>query len=120
MSKNYRVYVNGRLLADNIYAAFRFGQRLRGLLGRPALGENAGLWLNPGSSVHTFGMRFPIDVIFLDEGRRILNTCSNLEPNRTCLASRGTRSTLELWAGACRHRGIERGQQLHFEVDDDD
>ena len=117
-SKYCHVYVDSCLLADNVYTAFRFGQRLRGLLGRPVLKENAGLWLNPGSSVHTFGMRFPIDVVFLDERRLVLNTRNNLVPNRTCLAPRGTQSTLELWAGACAQRGIRRGQQLHFEIDD--
>jgi uncharacterized membrane protein (UPF0127 family) len=66
--------------------------------------ENAGIGLLiPGCrSVHTFGMRFDLDVFFLDGSGRIVRACPGVPP-RKCLVSRRTRSVLELVP--CRYRG---------------
>lgn len=110
----FRVLSDGALIADNVVAATRFGQRLRGLVLHRPLEDGAGLLLDPGGSIHTFSMGFPIDVVFLDRCRYVLDTHSSVVPNRICLAPRRTRSTLELRAGACRDRNLRPGNRLVF------
>ena len=115
-TSSFRVFADGALIADNVHAAIRFGQRLRGLIGHRRLDAGAGLLLDPGGSVHTFGMRFPIDVVFLDRHRYVLDARSIVLPNRMCWAPRRTRSTLELCAGACAQLNLRTGQQLSLEA----
>src|SRR5215210_6170549 len=74
--------------------------RLRGLLGRDELGDEEGLLLTPESSVHTWFMRFPIDVVFLEADLTVLSVRESLRPWRTA-GQRGSRSVLELPAGTC-------------------
>ena len=77
--------------------------RLRGLLGRDELAPEEGLLLTPESSVHTFFMRFPLDVVFLEADLTVLSVREHLRPWRTA-GHRGARSVLELPAGACERQ----------------
>ena len=115
----FRVMADGALIARHVIAATRFAQRLRGLIGHCPLEDGAGLLLDPGGSVHTVGMGFAIDVVFLDRNRCVLDTRSNVMPNRLCLAPRRTHSTLELGAGACSDRQLRPGDRLVFEATSD-
>jgi uncharacterized membrane protein (UPF0127 family) len=72
--------------------------RLRGLLGRKPLAAAQGLLLEPCSSVHTFWMGYPLDLIFLDRNNRVIEVCENVAPWSARVA-RGARKTLELAAG---------------------
>lgn len=112
--ETYRVFAEGSLIGHRIYPAFSFRQRTRGLLGKTSLDQGAGMWLKPGGSVHTFGMRFPIDIVFIDERLRVLRVRRSVRPNSACVAARGTRSTLELTAGACDRHDVRPGQHLAF------
>jgi len=112
--KTYRIFADGALIARNVLAATRFGQRLRGLLRRRELDRGDGLLLTPGGSVHTLGMAFPIDVVFLDRRNVVLDTRSNIAPNRACIAPGHTHCTLELWSGACSELDLRPGLQLNF------
>ena len=85
--------------------------RLKGLLGRKELAAGEGLLLRPAASVHTFFMRFPIDVVFLDRELRVLRVAANLRPWRAA-ARRGARAVLELPAGESERRDIRPGDQL--------
>ena len=89
-------------IAHHVATAFTFVSRLTGLLGRRELPLDHGLLLHPGGSVHTLGMRFPIDVLFLDRQGRILKIAHSLRPNRAVIAPRGTHAVLELAAGRAR------------------
>ena len=120
LNGTYRVLADEVPLGDHVGRASTFAQRLRGLLGHERLEDGEGLWLNPGASVHTLGMRFPIDVVFLDRAHRVLGVRRNVQPNRMCRAPWHTRSTLELHAGACARLGIEPGQALTFEAHRDE
>ena len=82
--------------------------RMRGLLGRKALGDGEGILLRPASSVHTWFMLFPIDVVFLDRDRRVLRVVPELRPWRAVWC-RGAADVLELAAGECAARGVEVG-----------
>jgi uncharacterized protein len=85
--------------------------RLRGLLGRDGLDAGEGLLLRPASSVHTFFMRFPIDVVFLDRALVVLGIHDTIDPWRT-VSQRGAKVVLELPAGESARRGIAVGEQL--------
>lgn len=96
--------------------------RLAGLLGRRQLPVGEGLLLRPAPSIHTFFMRFPIDVVYLDYDFTVLGASPNVKPWR--VAGRyGTRAILELPAGEWERHGIEPGERLRLlgepEADDD-
>lgn len=85
----------------NIYRASNFQERLLGLLARPRLSARQGLWLDPCWAVHTFGLGYDIDVVFLDAGLNILKVESSLKPGRVAFCRRAS-STVELLGGYCR------------------
>jgi hypothetical protein len=88
--------------------------RLRGLLGRDELAPDEGLLLTPESSVHTWFMRFPIDLVFLEADLTVLAVRESVRPWRTA-GHRGSRSVLELPAGTCEQRGLRPGDRLALE-----
>lgn len=101
---------------DPIYlpvrAAWTFLQRARGLLGRPAPAPGTGLFLPGCSSVHTLGMRYPIDVVFLGHYGEILAAHAGVAPGRLRLACRGAASTIELATGQAASLGLTAGNRV--------
>ena len=70
--------------------------RMRGLLGTEAKGlDFDALHINPCRSVHTFGMKYPLDLAFVSADGSIIATRKCVEPNRICGSPSGTRSVLE-------------------------
>jgi uncharacterized membrane protein (UPF0127 family) len=90
--------------------------RLFGLLGKRGLERGSGILIRPSSSVHTFGMTFPIDVVALDRDLRVLNLWRRLRPFRITRISLKTHSVLELAAGQIDQCGIQQGDQLAIEA----
>jgi uncharacterized membrane protein (UPF0127 family) len=86
---------------------------MRGLLGRSGLEAGEGLLLKPCGSVHTFFMRFPIDVVFLDRELSVVAVRPEVPPWRTA-AARGAKVSLELAAGEAARLGIRPGVQLRL------
>ena len=86
-------------------------RRMRGLLGRTGLGSGEGVLLKPASSVHTWFMRFSIDVVFLDRDMRVVKVAANVAPWRA-RACRGAKAALELRAGESERCGIKPGERL--------
>jgi uncharacterized membrane protein (UPF0127 family) len=84
---------------------------MRGLLGRRELPPGEGILLRPASSVHTFFMRFPIDLVFVDRELKVVGVRPRVAPWRMS-GQRGARATLELAAGEIERRGIAAGDQL--------
>jgi uncharacterized membrane protein (UPF0127 family) len=101
----------GRVICERCTVADRALARLRGLLGRRDLPRGEGLLLRPSPSVHTWFMRFAIDVVFLDGDLRVLDARSDVRPWRMA-GRRGTRAVLELAAGEVRRRGVRAGDRL--------
>lgn len=89
--------------------------RRRGLLGRD--GIEGALLLTPASSVHTFGMRFAIDVAYLDANARV-RAVRTMRPGRVGLPRPWVRSVLEAEAGALERWGVRRGVRLSIRADD--
>jgi uncharacterized membrane protein (UPF0127 family) len=86
--------------------------RLRGMLGRPAPGPGEGLLLTPCSSVHMYGMRFPLDVAFLDGRGVVVAIYPSLAPGSRTRWHRNAAHALELSAGALLESGTSIGDVL--------
>jgi uncharacterized protein len=99
---------NGEVIAP-VEVATGTRERTRGLLGRD--GVEGALLLSPASSVHTLGMRFPIDVAFCDARMRVLGTVS-MRPNRLGLPRPRSRHVIEAEAGQFARWGLRKGDQL--------
>jgi len=106
------ITTRGRKVADSVKVAATFHARRRGLLDCKLLPPNAGLLLSPGGSIHTCGLHYAIDVLFLDNRMHILKCVSCLRPWRVVFAPGRTRYVLELAAGRAAAAGIEIGTQL--------
>ncbi len=99
------------LIAERIEVANGFFTRFKGLLGRKGLQEGEGLLLSPCSSIHCFGMQFPIDTVFLDKKYKVVDVCANLNPG-SMASHHQARYVLELKAGEAERNKIEIGEQL--------
>jgi Uncharacterized conserved protein len=103
------------LLGDRVRTASTFLSRLVGLLGTAAIAEDEGLWIVPCRSVHTLGMRYPIDVAFLDARGVVVGILEGFPPNRVGRVFRDARGALELRAGTLAATGTAPGDRLEFE-----
>lgn len=89
-------------------------ERLRGLLGSPPPGPGEALLIRPCSSVHTFFMRYAIDLIFLDRDWRVAKTVPSLKPWRMA-ACPAAAMVLELAEGGLQQLPISHGLQLEWQ-----
>lgn len=101
-------------LACRISVAGTSALRKQGLLGLEKLGEGAGIWLAPCEAIHTFGMRIPIDVIFLDRELRVKKAVPGLPPRRIAVAF-SAYSVLEIESGAIARSDTRVGDVLKFQ-----
>lgn len=101
-------------LATTVRKADNFFTRLVGLLRRQSLGPEEALWLIPSKGVHTIGMKFPIDVVFLDRTNRVIATVCDLPPTRISRFHMGAHSVLELPRGVINKSATAVGDQLEI------
>ena len=101
-------------IASHVEVAGNSASRRQGLLKRTELDASAGLWLAPCEAIHTFGMKVPIDVVFLDRKHRAMKLVTHLVPSRISLCLSGT-SVLELASGTIQRSGLQRGDRLQFQ-----
>ena len=105
----------GTVLAERAGLARRALERLRGLLGRSSLPEGEGLVIEPCTSIHTFFMRFPIDVLFLDAQGRVLRAIAALGPWRATRIYPRAARVAELPAGTLLRTGTAEGDLVRME-----
>lgn len=103
--------IAGRSACLGVDVAGSMRKRLRGWLGRGNAPRERGLWIVPCDAVHTWAMRFPIDLVFIDAGGRILRIDSRVPPWRLRLCI-GAYSVIELGAGEAQRLGLLRGDYL--------
>ena len=102
----------GCILANRVRKTRRFWERAKGLMGRSSLEEGEGLLIEPCTWIHTFGMAFPIDVLYLDGEGAVAYACYSLRPNRLGPFVRRAHSVLELPAGTIIRSGTKIGDRL--------
>jgi uncharacterized protein len=105
-----------RVLAASGELARSFWARGRGLMGRAALPENYALIIFPESSIHTFFMRVPIDVLFVDRSDKVIGLREAMPPNRPFagVAPWRGRYVIEMPAGVIASTGTALGDQLQL------
>lgn len=108
----------GSLLGGRIRAADTWWRRLRGLLGTRSLESGEGLLISPCRAVHTYGMRYPVDVAFLDRELRVVSRYGWLARRRRSKFHPGAVFALELRAGELDRTGTRTGDQLEITSSD--
>ena len=106
-------------LATRVALAATHWSRFRGLMCTAAaeFSSGDGLWIVPCRGVHTFAMKFPIDVLYLDARRWVVHMEENLRPWRLAKVSMRTVSVLELPAGTLRSSQTAVGDEIDLAMD---
>jgi uncharacterized protein len=105
---------NGSIVAAFTEGAFSRASRNRGLLGRHSLPPGHALLIAPCTSIHTWFMRFPIDVIFVKRDGRVVKSRSAVPPWRIIIAL-GAYAVVELPAGVIAQAGVKVHDRLELE-----
>jgi uncharacterized protein len=103
----------GVVVASRLEAAVDAGSRNRGLMGRESLDDGHALVLAPCWAVHTWNMRFAIDILFASRDGRVLKTAVNVRPRRIRAAMRAF-ATIEMRAGSLVPSGVLPGDRLRL------
>lgn len=103
-------------LATKVRKADNFLTRLVGLLKRTHLGPEEALWLMPSKGIHTIGMKFPIDVVFLNRANVVVGLMSELAPYRISSINLRGYSVMELPAATIKKSRTELGDQLEISL----
>lgn len=110
---------NGAIIADNGKVACTFWQRFRGLLGRSDYSCGEALLIKPCSSVHTVGMKFAIDVLFVSAKNEIVHIIEAMPAYRFSPWVRDAAYVVELPAGRVACCGIKTGHSLSINSQND-
>ena len=102
----------GELIATRVTVATRMIERGIGLLNRQGLDPGEGLLITPCRGVHTWGMRFPIDMIALDASGVVVDAVASLGPWRIRLPRKGGDRVLELPEGSLLRTSTQTGHRI--------
>ncbi len=111
----YRVLMDGEEIAGRVHIADTFIKRFKGLLFKKVLEEEEGLLINPCSQVHTIGMNFSIDVVFLSTSGEVVHTQADMTPGAVSPFIRNCQQILELKSGIIEKKGIIKGKRIAFD-----
>ena len=104
-----------RVLAARLERPRTFVGRGLGLMFRRRLSPESGMWIAPCNGIHTFFMRIPIDVVFMDRQQRVVKVFPSLRSWRMVPLVFGSHSVVELPAGTLEGLPLPRGEQLAIE-----
>ncbi len=107
-----RMTVQDKLILDKIIMADTYTKRLQGLLGRKGLEEKEGMMIVPCNSIHTYSMKFPIDVLFVDKNNIVQKVLREFKPGRMGPLVLKSHFVMEAEAGA--FEGVNEGDKLEF------
>lgn len=100
------------LIADDVKIAQNFFTRSFGLLLRKSLSENEGLIIKPCCSIHTFFMKFNIDVLFVNKQNQIVALYENVKPRRILPIHLNSFYVIELASSSISAKNIEKGDLI--------
>lgn len=118
MSNDHFIVLNetkSLVLADRVQIAGTSQSRRQGLLSFTAMPKGFGIWIAPCEAVHTFRMRFPIDLVFLSRDKQVTKVVQALRPWRIAVSFR-SHSVLELEAGTIDRTRTLPGDRLRFQT----
>lgn len=101
-------------LLDDVKIADSFSTRLKGLLGKSGLEPGEGLVIKPCNSIHTFGMKFPIDVAFVDKNDVVVHIMHSVPKGKTSPIIKGAKYVIEARAGDFKARNLEVGDRIEI------
>jgi|GEM_PF-394026 len=111
----YMILHQGQVWVRHVEVAARWHERMRGLLGRASLGDSAAMVIRRCNAVHTLGMRFALDLVFIGKAGRIVRVVKNVPPGRLCVWG-GWRAAhvIESEAGRLDLDSLRTGDELVF------
>lgn len=110
-----RLIAGDAVLVPRVLMATGMLDRMRGLLGRDGLPEGEGMLLSPCRGVHTWFMRFSIDVVFLDSEWNVVRVCRGVGPFRMAGGGLRARQALEVQSGWLPHDAVVPGVRVRLE-----
>lgn len=110
------IYLQDRCLVPRVWDAANPWDRARGLLGRPQLKDGEGMLIRQCGMVHTVGMRYALDLVFLDRQGKVRKLVKGLRPARVA-GSLPACATLELAPGTLEKIDLKEGDQLAWRED---
>ena len=102
-------------LAEEVILAATAIKRMKGLLGLRKLNDKSAMVIKPCNSIHTFFMRFPIDVLFVDKYGKVIKAIANILPFRVSPVCFRSYFVIELPAGVIKSTLTAVGDQLILE-----
>lgn len=105
---------NNKIIADNIAVANNIITRFIGLLGKKILEEKAGMLITPCNSIHSFGMKFNFDAVFLDKNDEIVYLIEKMPPYKLSPIIFKAQSVLELSEGTIEKFSLKIGDKLEL------
>jgi len=104
------------ILSDGVRGACSPFSRMKGLLGVEGLSPGEGLWICPCNSIHSLGMAFEFDALFLNGGMRVVALYRRFRKNRLSRIYWDARGVLELPEGTIERTGTEVGDEIEFQT----
>ena len=114
MEMKVRNITRGCILGDGVRGASSPFSRMKGLLGVKGLSPGEGLWICPCNSIHSLGMAFEFDALFLNGGMRVVALYRCFRKNRLSRIYWNARGVLELPGGTIERTGTEVGDEIEF------
>lgn len=105
---------NEKIVADKVKVADTVISRFIGLLNRKSFEEGEGLLIVPCNSIHSFGMKFSFDAVFLDKSNKVRFVIKNMHPWKVSPVIFNVNQVLELPAGTIERAEINIGDTLKF------
>ncbi len=109
-------FSNNQILGQDVVVADTWQMRAKGLIGRSKLGSGEGLLIKNCKAIHTWFMRFPIDVVFTDKNNCVVKTISQLKPFRLAFGGRNAQHVLELPSDAINSAQVRIGDVLNAKI----
>ena len=103
---------DGTTVIQRIEPALSLKERMKGLLGRHSLEPGQAMYLSPCQSIHTFFMKFSLDLVFLGKTGVVTKIVRDVQPNRMVFGGRGSHCVLEMETGWLKDGTINIGDRL--------
>lgn len=103
------------LLSSDLQKAFSLMARTKGLLGRESMEHHSALWIKPCSSIHTYFMKFAIDVVFVDKNLKVTSVRQNVSPWKLLFSTLRSDSVFEFASGVITTDKVQVGDQLYVD-----